>query len=88
MWLDFAEPTILNLDNSSFLSNPQIALVDYNYHKGFVYIILTANLTGNRDPDRFPAFAAPVAHPVCFALSAYCPALQLTIHLIDPPPRP
>jgi len=69
MWLDFAEPTLLNLDNSSFLDNPQISLVDYNYHKGFVYIILAANITKNLDPHRWPDFPAPIAHPA--SLDAY-----------------
>jgi hypothetical protein len=64
MWLDFAEPTLLNLDNTSFLNNKDIALVDYNYHKGFVYIILAANITKNLDPHRWPDFAANISHPV------------------------
>lgn len=64
MWLDFAEPTLLNLDNSSFLNDPQISLVDYNYHKGFVFIILAANVTKNLDPHRWPDFPANISHPV------------------------
>ncbi|KAL1636233.1 hypothetical protein SLS56_001212 [Neofusicoccum ribis] len=42
LWLDFSNPTILNLENTTW--NPEYAVIDYNYDRGYVYLVITANL--------------------------------------------
>ncbi|KAF2111018.1 multicopper oxidase-domain-containing protein [Lophiotrema nucula] len=42
MWLNFSDPTLLNLDNAK--SNPEYAVVDYNFRDGdkWVYMVITS----------------------------------------------
>ncbi|KAF2205521.1 hypothetical protein GQ43DRAFT_362220, partial [Delitschia confertaspora ATCC 74209] len=51
MWLNFSNPTILNLDNTTW--SPEYAVVDYNYHdeKKFVYMVITSG-GGSRLGDK------------------------------------
>lgn len=58
MWLDFGNPTILNLQNTSW--NPEYAVIDYNYDRGFVYLVITANLSRLGDNKR----EIPAGHPI------------------------
>lgn len=55
--LNFSDPTILNLHNTSF--NSQYAVVSEDYSHGFVYLIITAqNTTGDNKT------LVPAAHPI------------------------
>ncbi|KAF9635511.1 Multicopper oxidase type 1 [Lasiodiplodia theobromae] len=58
MWLDFSNPTILNLENTTW--NPEYAVIDYNFDRGFVYLVITANLTrlGENKTE------IPAGHPI------------------------
>ncbi|KAF2469131.1 uncharacterized protein BDR25DRAFT_394500 [Lindgomyces ingoldianus] len=58
MWLNFSDPTIMNLKNTSF--NPEYAVVDYNYHDGnnFVYMVITS---GN---FKAGTLKVPAWHPI------------------------
>ncbi|KAL1630095.1 hypothetical protein SLS54_000955 [Diplodia seriata] len=58
MWLDFSNPTILNLENTTW--NPEYAVIDYNYDRGFVYLVITGNL------DRLGGgkTEVPAGHPI------------------------
>lgn len=63
MWLDYSNPTILNLDNTTW--NPEYCVVDYDYTQGFVYMVLTIS---DLYPDH-PKFAGivhsmAVTHPI------------------------
>ena len=55
--LNFSDPTILNLHNTSF--NNQYAVVSEDYSHGFVYLIITAQNTTNDNKTLVPA-----AHPI------------------------
>ena len=56
--LNFSDPTILNLDNTTF--NQEYAVIPENYTDGYVYLIVTAqNLTN--PPDKI---VVPLAHPI------------------------
>lgn len=56
--LNFSNPTILNLDNSSF--NDQYAVISEDYNHGFVYLIITSqNTTDDKNKSLVPA-----AHPI------------------------
>ncbi|KAL1633404.1 hypothetical protein SLS58_011095 [Diplodia intermedia] len=58
MWLDFSNPTILNLENTTW--NPEYAVIDYNYDRGFVYLVITGNLDRLGDGKR----EVPAGHPI------------------------
>ncbi|KAF2186467.1 multicopper oxidase [Zopfia rhizophila CBS 207.26] len=59
MWLNFSDPTILNLDNTTW--NPEYAVIDYDYKDegGFVYIVITSGSIGNDTVTKIPSF-----HPI------------------------
>ena len=44
LYLNFSDPTILNLDNTTF--DPFYAVIPENYTQGFVYLVLTAQNLG------------------------------------------
>lgn len=55
--LNFSNPTILDLHNTSF--NDQYAVISEDYSHGFVYLIITAqNITGDKKG------LVPAAHPI------------------------
>lgn len=57
LWLNFSNPTILNLNNKTF--NPDYVVVPENYPEGsWVYLIVTENFT---NPLRRPIAAHPVS---------------------------
>ncbi|KAI1337620.1 Cupredoxin [Xylariaceae sp. FL0016] len=51
MWLDFNNPTILNVDES--LGNPNYTVVEEDFTRGFIYLIVDNSLA-----------RAPVTHPI------------------------
>ena len=56
--LNFSDPTILNLDNTTF--NPEYAVIPENYTAGYVFLVITSqNLTN--PPNKNPVKAA---HPI------------------------
>lgn len=56
--LNFSNPTILNLENTTF--NQEYAVIPENYADGYVYLVITTqNLTN--PPDKI---VAPAAHPI------------------------
>ena len=55
--LNFSSPTILNLQNASF--NPEYAVIQENYNRGYVYLIITSN-----QPEKVPKLEFAVAHPI------------------------
>ncbi|KAI9838099.1 MAG: hypothetical protein M1819_006255 [Sarea resinae] len=58
LWLDFSEPTILDLQNTTFRAD--YAVIDENYKEGYVYLIITGNLTRFNTTKR----EVPAAHPI------------------------
>lgn len=61
LWLDFSNPLINNLDNTTF--NPEYAVVDYDYKDGekMVYMIITA---GNLKTNPGPITKIGAHHPI------------------------
>ncbi|KAF2089865.1 multicopper oxidase [Saccharata proteae CBS 121410] len=57
LWLDFGNPTILNLENTTW--NPEYDIVEYDYNQGFVYLIISANL-----PTLNTTRPVPAGHPI------------------------
>ena len=56
--LNFSDPTILNLDNTTF--NQEYAVIPENFTDGYIYLVITAqNLTN--PPDKT---VVPAAHPI------------------------
>ncbi len=49
---------ILNLDNTTW--NSEYAIVEENYHRGYVYIVITIQLLFQNAGKRF----IPAAHPI------------------------
>ncbi|KAF2875967.1 putative laccase precursor [Massariosphaeria phaeospora] len=49
LWLNFSDPTILNLDNSTW--NPEYAIQDYDYsnNEQFVYMVVNSGSTNPRE---------------------------------------
>ena len=58
LYLNFSNPTILNLDNSTF--DPFYAVIPENFTQGFVYLVITTQNLG--DPNKLPTSAA--FHPI------------------------
>lgn len=52
LWLNFSNPTILNLDNTTF--NPEYAVIPENYTRGYVYLVITAQSLP-KFPEKIPA---------------------------------
>ncbi|KAK8193583.1 multicopper like protein [Phyllosticta capitalensis] len=59
LWIDFDNPTILNVENKTW--NPTYNVIDYDFNSGFVYLIITADVSGlvNADKREIPA-----GHPI------------------------
>lgn len=58
LWLNFSNPTILNLDNTTF--NQEYAVIPEDYNQGYVYLVITSqNL-----PDFPNKIIGAVAHPI------------------------
>lgn len=57
LWLNFSSPTILNLANKTF--NPEYAIVEEDYSRGFVYLVITTQLIFQKNK-----FLATAAHPI------------------------
>ncbi|CAF9923127.1 MAG: hypothetical protein ALECFALPRED_002306 [Alectoria fallacina] len=58
LWLNFSNPTILNLDNITF--DPYYAIIPEDYTQGYVYLVIT----GQNLPDFPVKLNAPAAHPM------------------------
>ncbi|KAK4697824.1 hypothetical protein P7C71_g309, partial [Lecanoromycetidae sp. Uapishka_2] len=58
LWLNFSSPTILNLANTTF--NTEYAIVEENYNRGYVYLVITSQLLFKNETKRF----IPAAHPI------------------------
>ncbi|KAL2055956.1 hypothetical protein ABVK25_003598 [Lepraria finkii] len=58
LWLNFSNPTILNLGNTTW--NPEYAIIGENYDRGYVYLVITSELI-RKDPTK--GFT-PAAHPI------------------------
>ncbi|MCJ1267361.1 hypothetical protein MMC22_007246 [Lobaria immixta] len=58
LWLNFNDPTILNLDNKTF--NPDYVVIPEDYPAGWVYLLVTA-IPLAQEPERIPIGAA---HPI------------------------
>lgn len=90
MWLDFSNPTILNLDNTTW--NPEYCVVDYDYTQGFVYMVLTASAL-YPDHQKFTGATHPIhLHGHDFAIlaqntTAYDPANSPATFNFNNPPR-
>lgn len=50
--LNFSNPTILNLENTTF--NPEYAVIPENYTRGYVYLVITAQSLP-KFPEKIPA---------------------------------
>jgi len=58
LWLNFSNPTILNLKNTTW--NNEYCIVDYNYDDQWVYLVVTGNSTHNS----LNKTQIPAAHPI------------------------
>ncbi|CAK1368130.1 Laccase-2 [Cercospora beticola] len=63
LFLNYSDPSILNVNDASFFADPNVAAVNYTNHAwndGFVYLVITAgnvlNIPGKR--------GVPAAHPI------------------------
>lgn len=56
--LNFSDPTILNLKNTTF--NPEYAVIPENFSQGYVYLVITASIV----PGLPPKINAPANHPI------------------------
>ncbi|KAK7534576.1 multicopper oxidase-domain-containing protein [Phyllosticta citricarpa] len=59
LWLDFDNPTILNVENKTW--NPEYNIVDYNFNSGFVYLIISADVDRLVGADKREV---PAGHPI------------------------
>ncbi|KAJ9221105.1 CAZyme family AA1 [Paecilomyces variotii] len=62
LWLDFADPTLLDVNNRTF--NPDYDVEKYDFDNEWIYIIITAsgNITGVPTPPN--RGLVPLAHPI------------------------
>lgn len=58
LWLNFSNPTILNLKNTTW--NPEYCVIPYDYKHGWVYLVITGDLTRLEKTKR----RIPAAHPI------------------------
>lgn len=68
MWLNFSDPTILNLDNTTWKPNYVVIASEADQTEDWVYMVVTAPLhppAGAPSGEQF----WPVAHPVYLCLS-------------------
>ncbi|KAL2043517.1 hypothetical protein N7G274_003824 [Stereocaulon virgatum] len=59
LWLNFSNPTILNLGNTTW--NPEYAIIQESYDRGYVYIVITTQAI-RKDPSKNTHSVA--AHPI------------------------
>lgn len=94
LWLNFSDPTILNLHtkatDSNWPSKPDLAVVtesNANTADSWIYLMITATkfpFSGERRIDRF----IPAAHPVSTNSHRTLEGTCLNRTYLDPPPRP
>ena len=94
LWLNFSDPTILNLhmkaSDSNWPSKPDLAVVtesNANTAESWIYLMITATkfpFSGERRIDAF----VPAAHPVCTNSHSTLQATCLSRTYVDPSSRP
>ncbi|KAF2708169.1 multicopper oxidase [Pleomassaria siparia CBS 279.74] len=94
MWLDMANPTILNMANETWNPEYDIVKYDYNPDKGFVYMIISSG--GIKDStsaiSRFGSVHPIHLHGHDFAIigqgtTTYDPDTSPSTFILDNPPR-
>ncbi|KAI3392408.1 hypothetical protein diail_5735 [Diaporthe ilicicola] len=63
LWLDFGNPTILNLDNDTYDSNPNFHIVKDNFESGYVFMIIEASVN-TTVPLPVNTSVIPISHPL------------------------
>ncbi|KAM7201096.1 laccase 2 [Rhypophila sp. PSN 637] len=58
MWVDFSKPTLLHLNNNSYLSDPYANIIHYDYHSlsakeegGYIYMVIDGALLPSTSPN-------------------------------------
>lgn len=91
LWLNFADPTIINLHNTSW--NPDYVVIPADYPAdAWVYLMITAHETKkSKHPERvFFGAAHPVSYNIVVSVLAEFQHLRFNFQLIvlDSPSRP
>ena len=94
LWLNFGDPTILNLhtnlSESNWPSKPDLAVVtesNANTAESWIYLMITATKFPFSGERRINAFV-PAAHPVSTNSHSALQAPYPNHPYLDPPPRP